>query len=146
MLVFFVGAVGCCGCVCVLSVNSTSSTLSLSPPANYRVPGAVFSGRLGAADTKIEHATLTSPGARGRPLAVLHPTTPKRKVQPIARAHLVHSPRCFQWLQGLPPDWRGAEGPSPAPDPSPLADPTKTVEPANPSSSLLPRRAHRLVD
>jgi hypothetical protein len=30
-------------------VNSTSSTLSLSPPADYRVPGAVFSGHLGAA-------------------------------------------------------------------------------------------------
>jgi hypothetical protein len=64
-------------CVCV---NSTSSTLSLSPPADYRVPGAVFSGHLGAAVTKIKDATLTSPGARGRPLALLHPMTPKRKI------------------------------------------------------------------
>jgi hypothetical protein len=77
-------------------VNSTSSTLSLSPPADYQIPGAVFSGYLGATVTKIKDTTLTSPSTRGRPLALLHPTIPKRKVQPIARAHLVCSPRCFQ--------------------------------------------------
>jgi hypothetical protein len=80
-------------CVCV---NSTPSTLSLSPPADTRVPGAVFSGHLGAAVTKIKDATPTSPSTWGRPLALLHPTTPKSKVQPIARAHLVCSPCRFQ--------------------------------------------------
>ncbi len=60
-------------------VNSTSSTLSLSSTVDYRVPGAVFSWHLGAAVTKIKDATLTSPGAWERPLALLHPTYPKEK-------------------------------------------------------------------
>jgi hypothetical protein len=64
------------GCVCV---NSTSSALSLSPPVDYRVPGAVFSEHLGAAINKIKNATLISPGIRGRPLALLHPTAPRKK-------------------------------------------------------------------
>jgi hypothetical protein len=61
-----------------VSVNLTSSAQSLSPPADYRVPGAVLSGHLGAAVNKIKDATLTSPGAWGRPLTLLHPT---KKVQ-----------------------------------------------------------------
>jgi hypothetical protein len=60
--------------MCVLCVDLTSSTLSLSPPADYQVLGAVFSGHLGAAVTEIKDATLMSPGAWGRPLALLHPT------------------------------------------------------------------------
>jgi hypothetical protein len=63
-------------CVCV---NSTSSALSLSPPADYQVPGAVFSEHLGAAVNKIKDATLTSPGTQGRPLVLLHPTAPRKK-------------------------------------------------------------------
>ncbi len=127
-------------------VNSTSIALRLFPPADYQVPGAVFSAHLGAAITKIKDATLMSPGTWGRPLALLHPTAPKRKVQPVAKAHLVCSPCHFQWPQGPPPWLKRAKGPSPAPDPSPLANPTKMVKPANPSSSLFPCRAHRLVD
>jgi hypothetical protein len=65
-----------CVCVCV---NLTSSALSLSPPADYQVPGAVFSEHLGADVNKIKDATLTSPGTRERPLVLLHPTAPRRK-------------------------------------------------------------------
>jgi hypothetical protein len=50
-------------------VNSTSDAPSLSPTADYRVPGAVLSRHLGATVNKIKDATLTSPGAQGRPLA-----------------------------------------------------------------------------
>jgi hypothetical protein len=60
-------------CVCV---NSTSGAPSLSPPADYQVMGAVFSRHLGAVINKIKDATLMSPGALGRPLALLHPTNP----------------------------------------------------------------------
>jgi hypothetical protein len=63
--------------VCV--VYLTSSTLNLSSPMDYQVLGAVFSGHFGAAVTEIKNATLTSPGAWGRPLALLHPTYPKEK-------------------------------------------------------------------
>ncbi len=57
-------------CVCV---DLTSSASSLSPPADYPVPGAVLSRHLGAAVNKIKDATLKSPGAQGSPLALLHP-------------------------------------------------------------------------
>jgi hypothetical protein len=63
-------------CVCV---NLTSSALSLSPPADYQVPGAVFSEHLGAAVEKIKDTTLTSPGTQGRPLVLLHPTASRKK-------------------------------------------------------------------
>ncbi len=64
-----------CVCVCVcVCVNLTSSAPSLSPPADYQVPGAVLLRRLGIAVNKIKDATLTSPSAQGRPLALLHPT------------------------------------------------------------------------
>jgi hypothetical protein len=60
-----------CVCVCV---NLTSGAPSIPPPADYHVPGAVLSKHLGAAVNKIKDATLTSTGAQGRPLALLHLT------------------------------------------------------------------------
>jgi hypothetical protein len=46
--------------VCVY-VNLTSGVLSLSPLADYQVPGAVLSAHLSAAVNKIKDATLRHP-------------------------------------------------------------------------------------
>jgi hypothetical protein len=74
-----------CVCVCV---NLTSGALSLSPPVDYRVPGAVLSAHLSTAVNKIKDATLTSPGVLGRLRTLLHPTAPRKIVQLVLLANL----------------------------------------------------------
>ncbi len=71
-----------------MCVNLTSGALSLSPPADYQVPGAVLSAHISAAVIMIMDATLTSPSVLGRPRTLLHPTAPRRIVQLVLLAHL----------------------------------------------------------
>jgi hypothetical protein len=86
-----------------MCVNLTSGALSLSPPSDYRVPGAVLSAHLSAAVKKIKDATLTSPGVLGRPRALLHPTEPRKIIQLVLLAllevivHVLVRDNCRAW-------------------------------------------------
>ncbi len=109
----------------------------------------MISAHLSAAVNKIKDAALMSHGVLGKPRTLLHPTKPRKIVQLVLLAYLevVVLVLICDDCRGLEgPAEGGAESPSLLLCPSPLAGPTKKVKPANPSSSLLPHRAHRLVD
>jgi hypothetical protein len=133
-------------CVCVY-VNATSrGEETLASPA-YQGWLARVPLPLGAAVNKIKGATLTPPSAQARALRASASLAPGIAIQLVSGSVVqLQSLSSSSTVAGSVACGGGAYCPSPLPILSPSAGPTKKVEPANPSSALLPHRVPRLVN